>query len=339
MVNSRTIIRSCANAIRALHRGEAERADELSLRLRVLAERLEPDPGVLRIREALPEAKRTLAEHVTESQSRLETARPAQVRAADREGPDGADGTGSARPVVVRAPTPISSVSVGSQSLTTTSPLLTLHRDEYERSRLYLKMDAALATAVLVAIPFMGGEPISRAIVTFGMVLAIVSSLLLLWRLQDADNYTPGLLAVGGLVTSAEAGLAVVDWPNSFGYNMFLYPLARMTGGVYYEHAHRLLGSLVGLSTLVLALQLQSSERRGWVRGLGWLTLGAVEPVAGKDRAVGTIERLAGQLAELHATEPEVPADERPAPLPDRLSLVAPLEIVEAPARRASFLH
>jgi cytochrome c oxidase assembly protein subunit 15 len=48
------------------------------------------------------------------------------------------------------------------------------------------------------------------------------------------------LLAIGGIVTAQEAGLAVVDWPNSFGYNMFLYPLSRMTGGIYFEHAHRL---------------------------------------------------------------------------------------------------
>ena len=61
------------------------------------------------------------------------------------------------------------------------------------------------------------------------------------------------LVVAGGLVTSNEAGLAVVDWPNSFGYNMFLYPLAKMTGGIYYEHAHRLYGSLVGLTTIVLA--------------------------------------------------------------------------------------
>ncbi|HSO24074.1 MAG TPA: hypothetical protein VLT81_14275, partial [Chondromyces sp.] len=38
------------------------------------------------------------------------------------------------------------------------------------------------------------------------------------------------LVVAGGLVTSHEAGLAVVDWPNTFGTNMFLYPLARMTG-------------------------------------------------------------------------------------------------------------
>ena len=64
------------------------------------------------------------------------------------------------------------------------------------------------------------------------------------------------LLIAGGLVTSQEAGLAVVDWPNSFGYSMFLYPLSRMSGGIYYEHAHRLFGTLVGLTTLVLAVQL-----------------------------------------------------------------------------------
>ncbi|MCB9514332.1 MAG: COX15/CtaA family protein [Candidatus Latescibacteria bacterium] len=81
------------------------------------------------------------------------------------------------------------------------------------------------------------------------------------------------LLGAGGLVTSEEAGLAVVDWPNSYGFNMFLYPLSRMTGGIFYEHAHRLLGSLVGLTTLVLALQLQFSERRRWLRALGWVAL------------------------------------------------------------------
>lgn len=84
------------------------------------------------------------------------------------------------------------------------------------------------------------------------------------------------LIVAGGLVTSHQAGLAVVDWPNSYGYNIFLYPLARMTGGIYYEHAHRLAGSLVGLTTLVLALHLQRVDRRPWVRRLGWVALLAV---------------------------------------------------------------
>jgi len=81
------------------------------------------------------------------------------------------------------------------------------------------------------------------------------------------------LLAAGGLVTGFDEGLAVVDWPNTEGYSMFLYPLARMTGGVYLEHSHRLLGSLVGLTTLVLAFQVQFTEPRRWVRRFAWVAL------------------------------------------------------------------
>jgi len=76
------------------------------------------------------------------------------------------------------------------------------------------------------------------------------------------------LVVAGGLVTSNEAGLAVVDWPNTFGSNMFLFPLARMTGGIYYEHAHRLFGALVGLTTIVLAVRLWRTDDRPWLRRL-----------------------------------------------------------------------
>jgi cytochrome c oxidase assembly protein subunit 15 len=76
------------------------------------------------------------------------------------------------------------------------------------------------------------------------------------------------LIVAGGLVTSQEAGLAVVDWPNTFGSNMFMYPLSRMTGGIYYEHAHRLFGALVGITTLALAAHLWRVDSRGWVRRL-----------------------------------------------------------------------
>jgi len=84
------------------------------------------------------------------------------------------------------------------------------------------------------------------------------------------------LVVAGGLVTSNEAGLAVVDWPNTFGYNMFLYPLARMTGGVYYEHAHRLFGALVGLTTIGLAIRLWRRDQRARVRQLATLAVGLV---------------------------------------------------------------
>ncbi|MBW7939502.1 MAG: COX15/CtaA family protein, partial [Candidatus Omnitrophica bacterium] len=84
------------------------------------------------------------------------------------------------------------------------------------------------------------------------------------------------LIIVGGLVTSNDAGLAVVDWPNSFGYNMFLYPLSRMTGGIYYEHAHRLFGSLVGITTLVITFHLFRVDQRKWVKNFSLLVLAVV---------------------------------------------------------------
>jgi cytochrome c oxidase assembly protein subunit 15 len=97
-------------------------------------------------------------------------------------------------------------------------------------------------------------------------------------------------LLVGGMVTGSGAGLAVVDWPNSFGYSMFLYPLSRMTGGIYYEHAHRLFGTLVGLTTLVLAVHLLWVERRAWVKRLGLVALLVVivQGILGGLRVTGT---------------------------------------------------
>jgi cytochrome c oxidase assembly protein subunit 15 len=77
------------------------------------------------------------------------------------------------------------------------------------------------------------------------------------------------LIVAGGLVTNTGSGLAVPDWPTTFGYNMFLYPWSKMVGGVFYEHSHRLLGSLVGLLTIALAVALWIREPRRWVRGLG----------------------------------------------------------------------
>ncbi len=99
------------------------------------------------------------------------------------------------------------------------------------------------------------------------------------------------LLTAGGLVTGFDEGLAVVDWPNTEGYNMFLYPLSRMTGGVYLEHAHRLLGTLVGLATLVLAIHVQVAQRRPGVRPLAWtvLALVVVQGVLGGLRVTGRL--------------------------------------------------
>ena len=59
---------------------------------------------------------------------------------------------------------------------------------------------------------------------------------------------------MGGLVTSHGAGMSVPDWPNSYGYNMFLFPPSQWVGGVLYEHTHRLMGTVVGFLSVMLTL-------------------------------------------------------------------------------------
>jgi cytochrome c oxidase assembly protein subunit 15 len=81
------------------------------------------------------------------------------------------------------------------------------------------------------------------------------------------------LIFVGGVVTNTGSGLAVPDWPTTFGYNMFTYPPSMMVGGILYEHSHRLLGSLVGMLTVAFALTLWRSDTRSWVRWLGVVAL------------------------------------------------------------------
>ena len=103
------------------------------------------------------------------------------------------------------------------------------------------------------------------------------------------------LILVGGVVTSTGTGMAVPDWPTTFGYNMFLYPWSKMVGGVLYEHTHRLLGSLVGALALTLAVVLRAVEDRRLVCGLGIAALAAVvvQGVLGGLRVVLAAEALA----------------------------------------------
>src|SRR5258707_1442929 len=77
------------------------------------------------------------------------------------------------------------------------------------------------------------------------------------------------LICSGGMVTSKNVGLAVPDWPTTFGYNMFLFPISKWVGGILFEHTHRLIGSLVGFLTIILAVWLWLREDRRWVRSLG----------------------------------------------------------------------
>jgi len=84
------------------------------------------------------------------------------------------------------------------------------------------------------------------------------------------------LILMGGLVTNTGSALAVPDWPTTFGQNMFLFPWEKMVGGVFYEHTHRLLGSLVGLLTVGLAVLLWRTDSRRSVRILGFVAVLAV---------------------------------------------------------------
>jgi cytochrome c oxidase assembly protein subunit 15 len=87
---------------------------------------------------------------------------------------------------------------------------------------------------------------------------------------------TAVLILAGGLVTSTGSGLSVPDWPNTYGWFMWTFPLNKMVGGIFYEHLHRLVASTVGFLIVVLAVWLWRAEPRRWVRRVGYIALGAV---------------------------------------------------------------
>src|SRR5215510_8705426 len=87
---------------------------------------------------------------------------------------------------------------------------------------------------------------------------------------------TAFLIFVGGLVTSTESGLAVPDWPTTYGWNMFAFPFSKWVGGIFFEHSHRLVASFVGFLTVVLTVWTWFRERRSWRRRLAVAALAAV---------------------------------------------------------------
>ncbi|MCA1559694.1 MAG: COX15/CtaA family protein [Acidobacteria bacterium] len=84
------------------------------------------------------------------------------------------------------------------------------------------------------------------------------------------------LIAAGGMVTSTGSGLSVPDWPNTYGWFMFSFPLEKMVGGIFYEHGHRMIASAVGFLTIILAAWTWWVEPRRWVRRLAVAALAAV---------------------------------------------------------------
>jgi len=85
-----------------------------------------------------------------------------------------------------------------------------------------------------------------------------------------------GLILKGALVTSNNAGLAVPDWPTTFGENMFTFHPSKWRGIIFYEHVHRLYASLVGALTVILAVWLWFTHQPRWVRILGIIAVGLV---------------------------------------------------------------
>ena len=84
------------------------------------------------------------------------------------------------------------------------------------------------------------------------------------------------LICSGGMVTSKGVGLAVPDWPTTFGYNMFLFPVSKWIGGILFEHTHRLIASTVGSLTIILAAWLWFGQDRRLLRNLGLIALAGV---------------------------------------------------------------
>jgi len=109
---------------------------------------------------------------------------------------------------------------------------------------------------------------------------------------------TLGLIFLGGMVTSLDGGLSVPDWPTTYGYNLFTFPVSEWVGLIFWEHTHRLAASLVGLLTVILAVWIWHKDRRRWVR---WLGVGAVGLVVAQGIMGGLrVTELSTPLAIVH---------------------------------------
>lgn len=108
---------------------------------------------------------------------------------------------------------------------------------------------------------------------------------------------------VGSLVTTYNAGMAVPDWPNTYGYNMFAYPWTTWILGpwdLFVEHGHRLLASLCGFIAIALCIVAFRNRSRRW---LFWFSLGALGLVIFQG-VLGGVRVLLDQrlVAMLHGT-------------------------------------
>src|SRR5262245_8857817 len=104
------------------------------------------------------------------------------------------------------------------------------------------------------------------------------------------------LVIAGGLVTSTDSGLAVPDWPLSYGQVM-----PPMVGGIFYEHGHRMVATFVGFLTVVQTIWFWRKEPRRWVKFLGVIALCAVV-IQGLLGGLTVLFLLPTAISVLHAT-------------------------------------
>jgi cytochrome c oxidase assembly protein subunit 15 len=166
-------------------------------------------------------------------------------------------------------------------------------RDEQQGSALtpvlYVVGLFAVSTALAVFGGFLASHFASDVSRKFAQPIALPSSVGLLAIVAAVAVFL--LLVTGGLVTSLESGLAVPDWPNSFGHNMLLYPISQMKGGIYYEHAHRLFGMLVGVTALVMLGVVWREDSRRLVRmlAIAFIVIVCAQGLLGGLRVTGNI--------------------------------------------------
>lgn len=114
------------------------------------------------------------------------------------------------------------------------------------------------------------------------------------------------LIWIGGLVTTTKSGMAVPDWPSTYGYNMFLYPWETWVYGpfdLFIEHGHRLLASLVGMLCIAfLGLAIWRRDRTLIVLGGVALAVVLSQGILGGLRVVAdktTVARIHGCVGPL----------------------------------------
>ncbi len=115
------------------------------------------------------------------------------------------------------------------------------------------------------------------------------------------------LIWLGGMVTTYGAGMAVPDWPTTYGRNMFAYPLSKWLYGGFdlmVEHGHRLIGSILGVVAIALVVAVFFADHRRWFR---WWCVAVLLAVVAQgslggirvrldDRVLAMIHGCGGQL-------------------------------------------